>query len=146
MQKRKRLDTNWKNLFWNNALFTNKKNYKTMHEKRSDRKIWEKCREIPWTIGQLVFFVDVIRIYLEIQIKMTSCHPGFIPKLLGCASDINDDEQQCQEVSLSCALLSLIVALAIPTTLGLIFCYIFSKRNSSSDQTTPASSTVFKMD
>ena len=125
MQKRKRLDTNWKNLFWNNALFTNKKNYKTMHEKRSDRKIWEKCREIPWTIGQLVFFVDVIRIYLEIQIKMTSCHPGFIPKLLGCASDINDDEHHCQEVSLSCALLSLIVALAIPTTLGLIFCYIF---------------------
>ena len=77
---------------------------------------------------------------------MTSCHPGFIPKLLGCASDINDDEHQCQEVSLSCALLSLIVALAIPTTLGLIFCYIFSKRNSSNDQTTPASSTVFKMD
>ena len=76
---------------------------------------------------------------------MTSCHPGFIPKLLGCAASDNDDEQ-CQEVSVSCALLSLMVALAIPATLGLILCYIISKRNSSNHPAPAPSSTVFKMD
>ena len=102
------------------TLYLQVKNCQRIQNKARKKEVTEKCREIPWTIGQLVFFVDVIRIYLEIQLKMTSCHPGFIPKLLGCASDINDDEHQCQEVSLSCALLSLIVALAIPTTLGLV--------------------------
>ena len=52
------------------------------------------------------------------KIISMACNPGFIPKLLGCTSD-----DLCEEVSLTCALLSLVVALVIPASLGFL-CYV----------------------
>ena len=37
------------------------------------------------------------------------CNPGFVPRLLGCVSDENTEE--CHDVSLLCALASLLVSL-----------------------------------
>ena len=39
---------------------------------------------------------------------MSNCNPGFIPKLLGCVS-----ESDCEEVTFSCAILSLVVTLLV---------------------------------
>ena len=54
---------------------------------------------------------------------MSKCNPGFMPKLLGCVS-----ESECGDVTLSCALLSLVVTLVlifgIIFIIYLIYCFI----------------------
>ena len=48
---------------------------------------------------------------------MSECNPGFMPKLLGCTS-----ENDCEEVTFSCAILSLVVTLLVIFTI-LIVCF-----------------------
>ena len=48
---------------------------------------------------------------------MSDCNPGFMPKLLGCTS-----ENDCEEVTFSCAILSLVVTLLVIFTI-LIVCF-----------------------
>ena len=48
---------------------------------------------------------------------MSDCNPGFMPKLLGCTS-----EENCEEVSFGCAILSLFVTLMVIITI-LIVCF-----------------------
>ena len=48
---------------------------------------------------------------------MSECNPGFMPKLLGCTS-----ENDCEEVTFSCAILSLVVTLLVIFTV-LIVCF-----------------------
>ena len=48
---------------------------------------------------------------------MSDCNPGFMPKLLGCTS-----EDDCEEVTFGCAILSLGVTLLVIFTI-LIVCF-----------------------
>jgi len=48
---------------------------------------------------------------------MSDCNPGFMPKLLGCTS-----EDDCEEVTFGCAILSLGVTLLVIFTI-LIACF-----------------------
>ena len=41
---------------------------------------------------------------------MMSCEPGFVPRLLGCVSD---DADKCEDATLACALLSLLVSISV---------------------------------
>jgi hypothetical protein len=69
---------------------------------------------------------------------MNECQPGLLPHLLGCVSDKTDDGQ-CQDVTFSCALLSLLVALMIAVTVCsaiYIVCSRFNKSTITSQTTT----------
>jgi len=46
---------------------------------------------------------------------MSDCNPGFMPKLLGCTS-----EDDCEEVTFGCAILSLGVTLLVIFTIAIV--------------------------
>ena len=52
--------------------------------------------------------------YASDEKTMSNCNPGFMPRLLRCVSD---SETECEEVTFSCAILSLIVTLLVILTI-----------------------------
>ena len=65
---------------------------------------------------------------------MSHCNPGFVPKLIGCVSDENNEE--CHDVSVLCALASLFVSLLGILAVILLIFIIWKVTVKSGDEAT----------